>query len=96
MEVSSELFQQKITWLLPLNVTDNWRIRYGASRDLDQDVTRRETFGIGYQDHCTEIEIFYNRLNFLNDAVRDSESIGIRISLLSLGQFGGDNERDRF
>lgn len=79
-----------------LNVTDNWRVSYSASRDLDQDVTRRQTLGIGYRDHCTDIELFYNKLNFQNDAVRNSESIGIRISLLSLGSFGGDNERDRF
>lgn len=87
---------EEINGSISLNLTDNWKVSYGASRDLDQNVTRRETFGIGYRDHCTEIELFYDRLNFQNDAVRDSESIGIRLSLLSLGQFGGDNERDRF
>lgn len=87
---------EEINGSISLNVTDNWRVSYGASRDLDQDITRRQTIGIGYRDHCTDIELFYNRVNFQNDAVRNSESIGVRISLLSLGQFGGDNERDRF
>jgi len=87
---------EEINGSLGVNVTDNWRLSYSASRDLDQDITRRQRFGIGYQDHCTFIELFYDRNNFQNDAVRNSDSIGIRISLLSLGQFGGDNQQERF
>jgi len=87
---------EEINGFIGVNLTDNWRLSYSASRDLDQDVTRRQRFGVAYQDHCTLIELFYNRFDFQNDAVRGSDNFGIRVSLLSLGQFGGDNRQERF
>jgi len=77
-------------------MADNWSLKYSATRDLDSDTTRRQSFGIGYKDCCTRIELLYNKFNFQNDVVRQSENIGIRISLLSLGQFGGDNRTDTY
>lgn len=87
---------EEITGSIGVNVTKNWRLSYSATRDLDRDTTRRQSFGVGYEDCCTKIELLYNKYNFQNDAVRQSENIGIRISLLSLGQFGGDNREDNF
>ncbi|NNE57827.1 MAG: LPS-assembly protein LptD [Hellea sp.] len=87
---------EEINGSISLNVTKNVRLSYGASRDLDRDETRRQSFALGYIDDCTLIELFYQQNNFANDAVRDSDSIGLRISLLSLGQFGGNNQKDRF
>jgi len=87
---------EEINGQIGINVTDNWSLKYSATRDLDSDTTRRQSFGIGYKDCCTRIELLYNKFNFQNDVVRQSENIGIRISLLSLGQFGGDNRTDTY
>ncbi len=87
---------EEINGTIGVNVTDNWRLSYSASRDLDRSVTRRQVFGIGYQDHCTRIDLFYSKFDFSGDLSRDTDSFGIRISLLSLGQFGGDDRGDRF
>lgn len=87
---------EEINGTIGVNVTDNWRLSYSATHDLDQSVTRRQTFGIGYSDHCTDISLEYSTQNFEGDAVNQSDTIGIRISLRSLGQFGTDNRQENF
>lgn len=87
---------EEITGAIGLNITDNWRLSYSATRDLDQSTTRRQQFGIGYNDHCTNISLIYTKDNFLGDAIGQSDTIGIRVSLRSLGQFGTDNQREVF
>lgn len=85
---------EEITAAIGINVTNNWRLSYNATRDLESNTTRSQAVGIGYKDCCTKIELLYNKYNFQNDIVRQSESIGFRISLLTLGQFGGDNREE--
>ncbi len=87
---------EEITGRVGLKVTDNWRLSYSATHDLDQSITRRQTFGIGYSDHCTDIALEYTTRNFQGDAVNQSDTIGVRVSLRSLGQFGTDNRRENF
>ncbi len=79
---------EELTGSIGFKITDNWSVKYNASRDLDQDITRRQGISLGYRDDCTLIELVYNKYDFQGDAVRDTDSIGIRVSLLSLGQFG--------
>jgi len=83
---------EEISGSIGVNVTDNWSVKYSANRDLDQDRTRRQAFSLAYKDDCTKIELLYTKYNFGGDIVRDSDSIGIRISLLSLGDFGGTED----
>ncbi len=80
---------EAIAGSIRLNVTENWSASYRASRDLEADTTQRQTFGIRYRDDCTLIELLYTDQFFNNDAIRDNSSIGVRVSLLSLGDFGG-------
>lgn len=79
---------EEITGTVRVNFTENWSASYSAARDLDRAVTPRQTFGVRYRDDCTLIELLYTDLNFNNDAIRNRSSIGVRVSLLSLGDFG--------
>lgn len=72
-----------------VRLTDTLNATYQITRDLDQDTTRRQTFGLGYRDDCLLFEILYTDQNFNNDAIRNNSSIGFRVSLLSLGGIGG-------
>lgn len=81
---------EEISGLVRFNFTDNWSASYRATRDLDRDITQRQTFGIRYRDECTLIELLYRENSFNNDAIRDSSGLGIRISLLTLGDIGGN------
>jgi len=82
---------EEITGSLRFNITDNWSTSYSATRDLDAGTTQRQAFGIRYRDECTLIELLYRENSFNNDAIRDSSGIGVRISLLTLGDIGGPN-----
>ena len=73
-----------------LKLTDQWSLSYSASRDLDANITQRQRAGLMFQDDCTQVEFFFTRNNFDNNAIRDSNGFGIRLSLLTLGEFGGD------
>ena len=80
---------EEIAGSVRLHVTENWSTSYALSRDLDADITRRQSFGVRYRDECTLIELLYTKNRFNNDAILDNSGFGIRVSLLSLGDFGG-------
>lgn len=80
---------EELSGTVRLNVTKNWSTSYSATRDLDRDVTQRQAFGIRYRDDCTLLELIYTQNKFNNDAILDSSGLGIRVSLLTLGDFGG-------
>jgi len=40
-----------------------------------------------FQDDCTLVEFVYNRSNFDSEVIRDNQGFGIRVSLLTLGDF---------
>ena len=80
---------EEITGSVRLNLSKNWSTSYSATRDLDQNETQRQSFGLRYRDECTLIEVLYNESRFNNDAIRDNSGIGVRISLLTLGEIGG-------
>jgi len=79
---------EEISGTVRLNLTKNWSTSYQASRDLESDTTRRQVFGLRYRDDCTLIELLYTENKFNNDAIRDNNGFGIRVSLLTLGEFG--------
>ncbi|WP_371398061.1 LPS-assembly protein LptD [Fretibacter rubidus] len=70
-----------------VKLTDNWSTRYQAFRDIDADVTRRQDLSLIYDDQCTRIEFIYNRSRNDIGIVGDNEGFGVRISLLTLGEF---------
>lgn len=73
---------------LRLRLTDRWSMSYRASRDLDAKVTRNQSLGLAFQDDCTLVELLYTKNDFNSDVIRGSDGIGIRVSLLTLGEFG--------
>ncbi len=87
---------EEISGSASLKLTKNWGLKYRASHDLDQDITRTQSFGLTYSDNCTTLELSYRKNNFGDDVVRDTDSIGFRISLKTLGDFGGTDDRDEF
>jgi len=82
--------QEAVRGGLRLRLADNWSLSYRASRDLDAGITQVQSLGLAFRDDCTFVEIFYNRNNFSSDINRGSDGIGIRVSLLTLGEFGNN------
>ena len=78
---------EEVSGNVRLKLTDKWSVRYQANRDLDRKVTRRQELGLMFQDDCTLVEFVYNKSNFDSDVIRDSSGFGIRVSLLTLGDF---------
>ena len=79
---------EELSGSVSLKITDNWTTSYRGFYDIDANNLRSQRFGLTYQDDCTLIELFYNKLNLSNDAVRDTSGFGIRIALLTLGDTG--------
>ena len=78
---------EEVSGNVRLKLTDRWSVRYQANRDLDSKITRRQELGLMFEDDCTLVEFVYNRSNFDSDVIRDSSGFGIRVSLLTLGDF---------
>ena len=66
-----------------LNLNDSWSISAGATHDFGSETTLRQRYGLAYKDDCTQIELVYNVTDF-DDATRNSSSLSVRVSLLSL------------
>ena len=79
---------EELTGLVRFNLTKNWSTSYRLTRDLDAQTTRRQALGLRYKDDCTLIELLYTENSFDNDAIRNNSGLGIRVSLLTLGEFG--------
>ena len=78
---------EEISGFVGLKLSEKWRTRYTAYHDIDADITRRQSLGLVFEDDCTMVEFLYTRNNFDSDVIRDSSSFGIRLSLLTLGDF---------
>lgn len=79
---------EEISGSLRVKLFDHWSTRYTATRDLNLDVTRRENLALIYDDECTRFEIFYYQNRNTLGVVGDNSGIGVKLSLLSLGEFG--------
>ncbi len=77
---------EAVTGGVKLHLTDNWSLSYRASRDLDLGETQVQSLGLAFQDDCTLVELLYTKNSFSNDLTRGADGIGIRVSLLTLGE----------
>jgi len=82
---------QEISGSLGVRLIDNWSTRYTLNRDIDQDITRRQSLSLIYDDDCTRIEVMYEKKDNGLGIIGQSDGFGIRVSLLSLGDFGDNN-----
>ena len=78
---------QAISGSFGIKLIDNWSTRYTLNRDIDQDVTRRQSLSLIYDDDCTRIELMYEKKDNGLGIIGQSDGFGIRVSLLSLGDF---------
>ncbi|GKX32831.1 MAG: LPS-assembly protein LptD [Rhizobiaceae bacterium MnEN-MB40S] len=62
-----------------------WRAFGAIEWDLENDIITNNTWGFGYDDECTAISLAYTQTRDENEAV--DWSIGVRISLRTLGDF---------
>jgi LPS-assembly protein len=70
---------------LAFDITDHWRASYRVSRNLQENVTRAETFGLIYRDECTDIRILYRQSNLDLGNLGPTRSVSIQFTLFTLG-----------
>ncbi len=88
---------EEISGGITLKLAKNWSTRYSTYYDIDADVARRQELGLIFDDQCTRIELFYNKARNDIGVVGDNEGFGIRLSLLTLGNFAQDtSNRSRY
>ena len=78
---------QEISGSFGVKLFDNWSTRYTLNRDIDQGRTRRQALSLIYDDACTRIELMYEKKENGLGIIGQSNGFGIRVSLLSLGDF---------
>ena len=78
---------EEVSGKISLNLYDNWSTSYQINHDLDRDVTRRQALALIYDDDCTRIEFIYSKRDNGLGIIGQSDGFGIRISLLTLGDF---------
>ena len=69
-------------------VTKHWGLSGSASWDLANKVAPQQAIGLVYQDECTHWELFWQHDGTYNRTLRPSDTIGIRLLLVTLGGTG--------
>lgn len=69
-------------------LTKHWGISASASLDLVNKVTPQEAVGLVYQDECTHWELIYQRDGTYNRTLRPSDTVMVRLLLVTLGSTG--------
>ncbi len=74
-----------------VQLTNRYSVVFGQLRDISRNVDTRQELGLAYTDECARFELIYDRSELRDRTLGPSESIQIRFSLLSLGNFGSEN-----
>lgn len=82
--------QEEISGSVTIRPFGGWSLGYRAARDLDTGVTRSQRATLGYRDDCTLVEIYFESRDFNTDIIRNDNSVGIRLTLATLGGFGSN------
>jgi LPS-assembly protein len=69
-----------------LLLTEHWGVTASGSRDLVQEAWVVRDLGIFYRDECTRVDIIYRREDTVVGRLGPSDSIGIRLTLATLGE----------
>lgn len=72
-------------------LTDNYSVIYGRSRDIAANRDATHSFGLAYRDDCSRFELVYQRREGRDRTLGPSESIKFAFTLKSLGEFGSAN-----
>ncbi len=87
LSLPSDVPSEEISGAVSVKLFDNWSTRYSLFRDLDKKITRRQDLSLIFNDNCTRIEFIYTQEENDLGLVKKSDGFGIRISLLTLGDF---------
>ena len=82
--------QEEISGGIVIRPFDGWSLGYNAVHDFDRDVSRTQRATLGYKDDCTLVEIYFQRQDFDNDVIRNNNTLGIRLTLATLGNLGSN------
>lgn len=87
LSLPDDVPSEEVSGSISLKLIDNWSTKYTMFRDLDKKITRRQNLSLIYDDDCTRIEFIYTKQENDLGLVKQSDGFGIRISLLTLGDF---------
>lgn len=87
LSLPTDIPSEEVSGSLSVKLIDNWSTKYSLFRDLDKQITRRQNLSLVYNDDCTQIEFIYTKEENDLGLVKKSDGFGIRISLLTLGDF---------
>lgn len=74
----------------------DWGVSFSGSRDLEQDLWRRSTVGLLYEDECLRFEVLYERNETLfGNTLGASDGISFRLTLATLGGSGYGSRNTR-
>ena len=66
----------------------NWGVTVNATRDLRLKTWPAAQIGFAYRDECIRVDVVYTRDETYRAAIGASDSIGIRLTLATLGDTG--------
>ncbi|HEX6859253.1 MAG TPA: LPS-assembly protein LptD [Caulobacteraceae bacterium] len=66
----------------------NWGVTFRGVHDLERDVWRRQEIGALYRDECLDLAVVWVREETFNRTLGPSESIQVRLTLVTLGDKG--------
>jgi LPS-assembly protein len=69
-------------------ISGNFGITVGGIRDIENDVARRQEFGVMYKDDCLDIAVVWVREETFNRTLGPSDSVVVRLKLATLGDKG--------
>ncbi|PHS77025.1 MAG: hypothetical protein COB56_04985 [Robiginitomaculum sp.] len=87
LSLPTDIPSEEVSGSVTVKLIDNWSTKYSLFRDLDKQVTTRQNLSLVYNDDCTRIELIYTKEENDLGLVKKSNGFGIRISLLTLGDF---------
>ena len=74
-----------ITVSASLQLTERWSLVGSAKHDIEDDITRTALAALVYRDECTDFRIVFESQNYDIGRLEDSQSIGIQVTLFTLG-----------
>ena len=69
-------------------LTDNYSLIFGQLRDIGENLNAKQEYGLAYQDACSRLELIYARSEQFDRTLGPEESIQVRFTLRSIGEFG--------
>jgi LPS-assembly protein len=69
-------------------IVGHWGVTFGGIRDIENDVWRREEFGLLYKDDCLDAALVWVHEETFNRTLGPSDAVVLRLKLATLGDKG--------